>query len=179
MFIWNSNLNGQHVLLFAESVNTRKFSSSSFPKAELSYKHEYRISFPEPPIIAMQTINNSGGYKQKKKKKRTQTLIQWHKLLNENKICKSNLCWWLVRDAVYPFQFIYHWALRRTRSGTFPRIWSNCHPRTWDNPKSKHKMTELISQAFDTPIVLNTSNYMDSTTDWASLYDLEMYTFTL
>lgn len=33
-------------------------------------------------------------------------------------------------------------------------------------------------QAFNNPIVLNISNYMDSTTDWVSFYDPEMYTFT-
>ena len=49
-------------------------------------------------------------------------------------------------------------------------------PKT--NIKWDHQ-TELTSQAFDTPIALNTFNYMDVTADWASLCDFEMYIFTL
>ena len=49
-------------------------------------------------------------------------------------------------------------------------------PKT--NIKWDHQ-TELTSQAFDTPTALNTSNYMDVTADWASLWDFEVYIVTL
>ena len=58
------NLTGQPILLCAESSNPRGFSSS-FPKAALSFKHEYRITFSESAIIAMQTTILGTTNKQK------------------------------------------------------------------------------------------------------------------
>lgn len=66
------------------------------------------------------------------KNKHELTTIQYYKLL-KSKIHNSNLCRWLVRDAIYPLRLIYHWALSRIRCGT-------CLG-TWDYPKSKQKMT--------------------------------------